>query len=75
MTISKDSIRAIDLSTRSKRRQAASIALELVGRIGSAEWENLGQFPHNLRYSKAFADADYSFECLVDAIVRLGDAY
>jgi len=75
MTFNKDIIRSIDFSTRAKRRQAASLALELVGRIGSAEWENLGRFPHNLRYSRAFANADYSFDCLVDAIVRLDDAY
>jgi len=75
MIINKDTIRSLDLSTRAKRKHAASLALDLVGYICSAEWDNLGRFPHNLRFSRAFAKADYSYDCLVDVVVRLDDAY
>ena len=75
MIINKNNIRSLDLSTRAKRKHAASLALELVGYICSVEWDNLGRFPINLRNGSAFAKADYSFDCLVDAVVRLDDAY
>jgi hypothetical protein len=75
MLFNRDLIYSIDLSTRAKRRKAVSLVLVLLGRIHSAEWDNLGRFPHNLRYGRGFAKADYSLDIVADVIAELGDAY
>ena len=75
MTLCNDVIPLIDVSTRSKRRRATSFVLNLLGRMHSAEWDNLERFPHNLRHGAAYAKADYSLDALAEAVAVLWDAY
>ena len=75
MTISKDIIPLIDVSTRSKRRETTSFVIGLLEHIRFAEEANIGRFPPNLQNSTGFAKADYSWDRLVQAIIALGDAY
>ena len=75
MIINKDSIKLIDVSTRSKRKRAASFAIELLERVRSAEEANLARFPENFQDGEAYANAEYSLEVIEGAICELYDAY
>jgi len=65
----------IDVSSRSKRRQATSLALGLLEHIRAAEEANIGRFPENFQDGHAFANAEESHEVVSDAIVALEYAY
>ena len=75
MTTKNLQIDLIDVSTRQKRRNATSLAIGLLERIRFAEEASLERFPTNLQDGDAYANAEYSLEVLVDAIVNLSDAY
>jgi len=68
-------IGAINVSSRAKRMQAISIAINLLEKIRAAEEENIDRFPVNLRFGYAFAKAGDSLDFITDAIIDLKDAY
>jgi hypothetical protein len=70
-----DFIHSIDVSTRSKRRKAASSAVALLERILAAEEAYLKRIPENLQGGDAYASAEDSIEAVMDAIAGLSDAY
>jgi len=75
VVISKNLFNTLDLSSRSKRRKAAGLAIELLELIRLAEERSLSRFPLSLQDGEAFANAEYSLDVVIDAIVGLGDAY
>jgi len=68
-------INQIDLSSRAKRRKAVDIASLLLERVRFAEEANIDNFPLNFRDSQAFANAEDSWDLLIDAISSLYDIY
>ena len=68
-------INQIDLSSRAKRRKAVNIASCLLERVRFAEEANIDNFPLNFRDSQAFANAEDSWDLLIDAISSLYDIY
>jgi len=65
----------LDISTRSKRRQAISLIVDAASRIHRAEYEYLERIPQNLHGGNAYAAADESVDMLAEAITILSDAY
>jgi len=71
-----DSIfRAVDISTRPKRRRAVSFIITELSEIRKEEEAYMERIPINLQEGDAYAAADYSVELLTDAISTLMDAY
>jgi len=68
-------INQINLSSRAKRRKAVDLASRLLDRVRFAEEANIDNFPLNLRDSQAFANAEDSWDLLIDAIASLYDIY
>jgi hypothetical protein len=71
----KDCLGSVDLSTRAKRRRAASLAVCLLKRIRLAEEESMGRIPANLQGCEAYSNADLSVDAIIDAVAALEDAY
>ena len=70
-----DLLASIDVSTRRKRKAAASLAFDLLQRICYAEKEYLKRIPLHLHGSDAYNAADYTVETLTAALVTLCDAF
>jgi len=70
-----DPIMSLDLSTRSKRRKATALAINLLEHIRIAEEASIDKFPCNLQNGDAFTNAEESLDIIIDAIAALGDAY
>jgi len=68
-------INQIDLSSRAKRRKAVELVSLLLDRVRLAEETNIDNFPLNFRDSQAFANAEDSWDLLMDAISSLYDIY
>jgi hypothetical protein len=68
-------IGSIDVSTRAKRRQATSFAIDLLEHIRAAEEANIDRFPVNFQDGYAYANAGDSLEVITDAIAELESAY
>jgi hypothetical protein len=68
-------VQRLDLSSREKRRKAVALASSLLDRVRAAELTNLDNFPPAFRDSDAFANAESSFDALLEAIVALDDIY
>jgi hypothetical protein len=68
-------IDSIDLSTRKKRRQAASLAAHFLGLIHLQELEYQDRIPPNLQSGDAYAAADETIEMLLAAMDYLMSAY
>ena len=66
---------SIDVSTRSKRRKAIWLVIELLEKIRHAEERYIERIPLNLRAGNAYFEADYSVDTVVDAIIDLMKAY
>ena len=73
--IKKDIIESVDVSTRSKRRQAILFVIALLEHIQIAEEANVDRFPLNLQNSDAYSNAENSIEAIADTIICLMDAY
>ena len=65
----------VDISTRPKRRRATSLIITKLSYILYAEQEYMDRIPINLKSGPAFAAADYSADCLIEAILILMSAY
>lgn len=71
----KDFIWSIDVSSRAKREQAASLAIDLLKYINSAEEAFLMLMPLNMWDSDTYKIAEHSSECLTEAVGQLIEAY
>jgi len=71
----KSIIDSLDVSTRRKRRKSVVLVVEMLEKIRFAEEGYMERMPLNLHGSQSYADADYSVDCIIDAIVALWDAY
>ena len=75
MSVHAALINQIDLSSRAKRRKAVDLAALLLDRVRIAEETSIDNFPLNFRDSQAFANAEDSWDLLMDAICSLYDIY
>lgn len=75
MNTLKSMIDSLDVSKRNKRRKAVALVIEALEKIRLSEEGYMERIPLNLHGGKAYADADYSVECIIHAIVGLSDAY
>ena len=75
MSFHADLFNQIDLSSRAKRRNAVNLASFLLDRVRIAEEANIDNFPLNFRDSQAFANAEDSWDALIDVISSLYDIY
>ena len=64
-----------DLSTRSKRKAALTLAMNLIEKIRFAEEAYLERIPLNLHGSSAYAVTDEAVDILTDSIITLGSVY
>jgi len=71
----KSFIDSVDVSTRGKRRKAMALVIELLEKIRHSEERYLENIPLNLQSGSAYADAEYSVDIIIDAIVELLNAY
>lgn len=65
----------IDVSTRSKRRKALSIAIDLLEKIRIAEEAYFDRIPINFHSGDAYAATECSIDILIDAISTLLSVY
>ena len=71
----KSFIDSVDVSTRSKRRKAMILVIELLKKIRHAEEQHMERIPLHLRSGAAYSAADYSAESILDGLHSLFDAY
>jgi hypothetical protein len=71
----KSFIDSVDVSTRSKRRKAMILVIELLKKIRHAEEQYMERIPLHLRSGAAYSAADYSAESILDGLHSLFDAY
>ena len=75
MKLNKHIIKLIDVSTRSKRRRATLFAIGLLQHIRDAEAVDIECSPDVLQRGDVFTEAEFSYDAIADAIIRLDDAY
>ena len=75
MKHSKAFFASLDVSSRDKRRKAVGLVIDILEKIRLAEEVYMERMPVNLQGSEAYADADYSLDNVIDAIIGLSDAY
>ena len=71
----KSFIDSVDVSTRSKRRKAMILVIELLKKIRHAEEQHMERIPLHLRSGAEYSAADYSAESILDGLHSLFDAY
>lgn len=68
-------LNAFDLSTRSKRRDAAFFVIDFLFRIYREEEGYMNRIPVNLQSGNAFLAAEETLACLDEAASILTDAF
>ena len=66
---------SVDVSTRTKRRKAVILVMELLKKIRYAEEQYMERVPLHLRSGSAYSAANYSADSILDGLHSLFDAY
>ena len=75
MQMLKSAFQAVDLSSRSKRRKAVTLVVDLLERIRMAEVAYMERIPENLHGSDAYDNADCAIGLLDEAIDSVNAVY